>query len=237
MARPLDQANISTGNNLMTSIFITGIGFQLVYQALEKGWKTAGSVRSQKDYKRLAKELPGATILQFDVTDFSAIDKAATSFNEPIDILINNAGVIGPSRQSTTDMDFDGFAHTLLVNTLAPLKVSQAFLPNLRKGVNSRLVTISSAMGLMQQSKSDRIAYRTSKTAVNKIMQGLATDLREEKICVIAMHPGWVQSNMGGSNADVTVTDSAAGILDVVSSLTMADTCRFIDWNGEHKDW
>ncbi len=224
-----------------TSIFITGInrgiGFELARQALEKGWKTAGSVRNQEDFKRLTNKLPDATILQFDVTDFSAIDKAATLFNEPIDILINNAGVISPARQSTTNMDFDGFAHTLLVNTLAPLKISQAFLPNLRRGVNSRLVTISSAMGLMQQTKSDRIAYRASKTAVNKIMQALATDLREEKICVIAMHPGWVQSDMGGANADVTVADSAAGILDVVNSLTMVDTCQFINWNGTRSDW
>lgn len=225
----------------MTSIFITGIargiGFQLARQALDKGWEVAGSVRSREDREQLEKMLPGATVLQFDVTDFAAIDKAAAAFQKPIDILINNAGIITPSRQSTTDMDFEGFAQTLQVNTLAPLKVSQAFLPNLRKGSHSRLITISSAMGLMQNAKSDRIAYRASKSAVNKIMQALATDLEADNICVIAMHPGWVQSDMGGPAADISVETSAAGILKVAASLNMSDTCQFVNWDGTRMDW
>jgi NAD(P)-dependent dehydrogenase (short-subunit alcohol dehydrogenase family) len=225
----------------MTSILITGIargiGFELARQALDKGWEVAGSVRSSVDRERLQQLLPQATVLQFDVTDFAAIDKAAAAFQKPIDILINNAGIITPARQSTTDMDFEGFAQTLQVNTLAPLKVSQAFLPNLKKGSHSRLITISSGMGLMQHAKSDRIAYRASKSAVNKIMQALATDLEADKICVIAMHPGWVQSDMGGQGADISVAQSAAGILNVANSLDMSDTCQFINWDGKRMDW
>ena len=225
----------------MTSIFITGIargiGFQLARQALDKGWEVAGSARSREDRERLEQKLPGATVLQFDVTDFAAIDDAAAAFQAPIDILINNAGIITPARQSTTDMDFDGFAQTLQVNTLAPLKVSQAFLPHLRKGTNSKLITISSGMGLMQHAKSDRIAYRASKSAVNKIMQALATDLEADNICVIAMHPGWVQSDMGGPGADISVAESAAGILKVAISLEMSDTCQFINWDGTRMEW
>ncbi|MCB1456904.1 MAG: SDR family NAD(P)-dependent oxidoreductase, partial [Nitratireductor sp.] len=81
---------------------------------------------------------------------------------------------------------------TLAVNTLAPLVVAQAFLPNLRRSSNPRVVTISSRMGSMSHASSDRIAYRASKAAVNKVMQGLASDLRSEGIAVVSMHPGWV---------------------------------------------
>jgi NAD(P)-dependent dehydrogenase (short-subunit alcohol dehydrogenase family) len=225
----------------VTSIFITGIargiGYELARQALEKGWQVAGSVRTDDDRKRLQKLLPGVAILNFDVCNHEDIDKAAASFDQPIDILVNNAGVIGPDHQSTLDMDFDGFARTLAINTLAPLKVSQAFLSNLLRGKNPRLVTLSSKMGLMQYTASDRIAYRASKSATNKIVQALATDLKEEGVCVVAMHPGWVQSDMGGKSADISVVDSAAGILNVVGGLTLADTCQFIDWTGVRQQW
>lgn len=225
----------------MTSIFITGIGrgigFELARQALDKGWEVAGSVRSDQDRQRLAETLPAVSVLEFDVTDFDAVENAAATFSSPIDILINNAGIIGPARQSTADMDFDGFAKTLQINSLAPLKVSQAFLPHLKKGRQARLITISSRMGLMQHAQSDHIAYRASKSTVNKIMQALATDLEADNICVIAMHPGWVQSDMGGPGADISVGKSAAGILKVISGLDMSDTGQFINWDGQRMDW
>jgi NAD(P)-dependent dehydrogenase (short-subunit alcohol dehydrogenase family) len=225
----------------MTSIFITGIargiGHELARQSLVKGWQVAGSVRTDNDKQYVERELPGTTVLLFDVCDHEAIDKAAASFGRSVDILINNSGVIGPDRQSTLDMDFDGFALTLATNTIAPLKISQAFLPNMRRAGNSKLVTISSNMGRMPHTASDRIAYRASKSAVNKIVQGLATDLKEDGICVIAMHPGWVRSDMGGQSASISVEESAAGILNVVSGLTMADTCQFIDWDGTLQVW
>jgi NAD(P)-dependent dehydrogenase (short-subunit alcohol dehydrogenase family) len=225
----------------MASIFITGIargiGLALAMRALDKGWQVTGSVRSDADRERIKRAHPAITVLQFDVCDHEAIDTAASSFDHPIDILVNNAGVIGPDRQSTTDMDFGGFARTLAINTLAPLKITQAFMPNLRRGKNPKLATISSNMGRMPHTASDRIAYRASKSAVNKIMQGLATDLRKDGICVVAMHPGWVQSDMGGKAAAISIEESAAGILKVLSDLTMTDTCQFIDWDGTRQVW
>jgi NAD(P)-dependent dehydrogenase (short-subunit alcohol dehydrogenase family) len=90
----------------------------------------------------------------------------------PVDILINNAGVITPERQSPLDMDFTGFAHTLTVNSIAPLAVAQAVLPRLRASAAPKILTISSQMAWMGYRKGDRIAYRASKTALNKVMQG-----------------------------------------------------------------
>jgi NAD(P)-dependent dehydrogenase (short-subunit alcohol dehydrogenase family) len=225
----------------MTTILITGagrgIGYELARQSLDKGWKVIGSVRSVEAQRALAQKLPQMAVLNFDVTDHKALEKVANAFHSPIDVLVNNAGVIGDMPQATLDMDFDGFAKTLAINTLAPLKVTQVFLPLLKQGNNPRLVNISSKMGRMEFSASDRIAYRASKAALNKITQGLATDLKEEGVTCIAMHPGWVQSDMGGAAADITPAESAAGILAVIQSLSIDDTGKFIDWDGTSRSW
>ncbi len=225
----------------MTTILITGagrgIGYELARQSLDKGWKVIGSVRSVEAQRELAQKLPQMAVLNFDVTDHKALEKVANAFHSPIDVLVNNAGVIGDMPQATLDMDFDGFAKTLAINTLAPLKVTQVFLPLLKQGNNPRLVNISSKMGRMEFSASDRIAYRASKAALNKITQGLATDLKEEGVTCIAMHPGWVQSDMGGAAADITPAESAAGILAVIQSLSIDDTGKFIDWDGTSRSW
>jgi NAD(P)-dependent dehydrogenase (short-subunit alcohol dehydrogenase family) len=225
----------------MTTILITGagrgIGYELARQSLDKGWKVIGSVRRVEAQRELAQKLPQMAVLNFDVTDHKALEKVANAFHSPIDVLVNNAGVIGDMPQATLDMDFEGFAKTMAINTLAPLKVTQVFLPLLKEGNNPRLVNISSKMGRMEFSASDRIAYRASKAALNKITQGLATDLKEEGVTCIAMHPGWVQSDMGGAAADITPAESAAGILAVIQSLSIDDTGKFIDWDGTSRSW
>jgi len=227
----------------MTTILITGagrgIGYELARQSIDKGWNVIGSVRSVEAQRELAQKLPQMAVLNFDVTDHAAIEKVANAFHSPIDVLVNNAGIIGPATdaQTTLEMDFDGFAKTLETNVLSPLKIAQVFLPLLKQGNNPRLINISSKMGRMEFSASDRIAYRASKAALNKVTQALATDLKEEGISCISMHPGWVQSDMGGAQADISPEQSAKGILQVISSLTIGDTGKFIDWDGIARSW
>lgn len=225
----------------MTTILITGagrgIGFELARQSLAKGWRVFGSVRSEDAAARLTEALSDITPLIFDVADGAAVDKAAVSIDEPIDVLVNNAGVIGPSRQSTLDMDFHGFETTLAINTIAPLRVAQAFLPLVRKSKAGRIVTITSQMGRLSSTASDRIAYRASKAAVNKVFQGLASDLRREDISVLLVHPGWVQTDMGGQSASITPEDSASGILALIDRMDMSMSGHFIDWDGVERGW
>lgn len=225
----------------MTTILITGagrgIGFELARQSAQMGWNVLGSVRSVEAQKELAEKLPEMTVLNFDVTDHDAIEKVSSALHSPIDVLVNNAGIIGPDVQSTLDMDFEGFAKTMATNVFAPLKIAQVFLPLLKQGSNPRMVNISSKMGRMEFDASDRIAYRASKSALNKVTQGLATDLKSDGITCVAMHPGWVQTDMGSSAADVTPNASAAGILEVIQSLKIEDTGKFIDWDGTSRSW
>lgn len=224
----------------MTTILITGanrgIGLELAKAALQKGWTVYGSARSNDQAKATAALLgPGFRPLVFDVTDHEAVQSVANAFTDTIDILINNAGIIGPDRQSTLNMDFDGFAETLAVNTLAPLAVAQAFLPALRKAGNGRVLTISSQMAYMGYAKSDRIAYRASKAAVNKVMQGLATDLAGDGIAVASIDPGWVQTDMGGDGAELDAGEVGAGIIEIAARLEMKDSGNFFKWSGEER--
>lgn len=226
----------------MTNTLITGvnrgIGFELARQALDMSWRVIGSTRGDlAGLDAALREHANFVGLSFDVTDDRAVREAATGIDEPIDILINNAGIIGPARQSTLDMDFDGFAETLAINTLAPMRVVQAFLPHLKRSDRPRILTVSSRMGSMSHAKSDRIAYRASKAAVNKVMQGLATDLMQTGVAVVSLHPGWVRTDMGGSAADISPEQSAAGILRVAEQLGMDQTGQFLNWDGAALDW
>ena len=226
----------------MTTILITGagrgIGLALAKEALARGWRVFGSVRGEAEARELEQKF-GANFraLIFDVTDAAAVADAAAAFDEPIDILINNAGVIGPDRQSALDMDFDGLRLTLEVNTLAPLRVTQAFLPHLKRSKNPRVLTISSNMGSLSYASSDHLAYRISKAAVNKAMQGLASDLKPQGVALAVLHPGWVRTDMGGAGADISPQVSAKGMLDVAQGLTLANTGQFLNFDGKTRPW
>lgn len=224
----------------MPSCLITavnrGIGFEIARLALADGWTVYGSVRTPLLATQTSEKLgPGYIPLVFDVTDHGALAAAASDLDAELNLLINNAGVIGPARQMPLDMDFEGFEETLAVNTVAPLAVSQAFLKNLRKSGAGRILTVSSQMSFMGYRKPDTLAYRASKAAVNKVMQGLATALEPEGIPVALIDPGWVRTDMGGPHAENSPVDVAAGILKIGTELTPRETGKFLKWTGEER--
>ncbi|MCG7391721.1 SDR family oxidoreductase [Microvirga sp. ACRRW] len=224
----------------MSTYLITGIGRgigqELARALLMRGERVIGTLRdlgwASPEWKKFTAD-GRLKLIALDVRDEASIVEAASQLDEPIDVLINNAGLIGPKRQSTLDMDFEGFLEVLRVNTLGPLRITQAFLSHLRQSKAAKIVTISSRMGSLSHAKSDRIAYRASKAAVNKVMQGLATDLQPEGIIAISVHPGWVRTDMGGSDADISVEESAAGLIRLIDGLTLKETGGFFDWNGD----
>lgn len=170
-----------------------------------------------------------------DLADIGAIAAAFARLDGPVDVLVNNAGIIGPARQDPLDMDFPGFAETLTVNTLAPLAVAQAVLPRLRESGQGRVLTVSSQMSWMGYRKADHIAYRASKAAVNKVMQGLATALEPDRIPVVLVDPGWVRTDMGGAGAEEDPLAVAQGIIALAERLTLAETGRFFRFDGEQR--
>jgi NAD(P)-dependent dehydrogenase (short-subunit alcohol dehydrogenase family) len=227
----------------MTTFLITGanrgIGYAMVEALIRRGDRVIATVRDPFKLPELLRTAPREqmVVIGMDVRDERAVARAASSLGEPVDVLINNAGIMGPDRADTLDVDLAAFAEVLAVNTIAPLRVARAFLPQLKQSASPRIMTISSQMGALSGSSTGAVAYRTSKAAVNKAMQCLATDLKPQGVAVCVVHPGWVQTEMGGASADITPEESAAGLLGVVDRLTMAETGQFFRWNGTIHPW
>ena len=221
----------------MPTIVITGasrgIGLELAKVYAGAGARVIAGVRRPETFPT---SLGAAVAL--DVADAASVSGFAQALgDEPVDLLINNAGIIGPDRQSSLNMDFDGFLETLATNTLGPLRVTQALLPNLRRAEGARVAVISSQMGSLTSSSSDHAAYRTSKAAVNKVVQCLAADLRSQGIAVASVHPGWVRTEMGGAGADISPVESAQGIRTVLDRLNLGVTGRFWNYTGDELAW
>lgn len=230
----------------MSTILITGanrgIGLALTEAFAARGDTVIATVRDPGKVEDLAAVMARHPALvevhRLEVTDTASIAGLAGRLTgRPIDVLINNAGIMGPERQSTTDMDFDGWLETLKVNTLAPLAVTQALLPNLRLGQHPKILTISSGMGSMAFTTSDRVAYRSSKAAVNKVMQCLAADLKGDGIVVAVCHPGWVKTDMGGTRAEISPEMSATGITRIVDRMSLLHSPAFHGWDGSAIPW
>ncbi|MGL5137891.1 MAG: SDR family oxidoreductase [Beijerinckiaceae bacterium] len=219
-----------------------GIGFALAEALIARGDRVIAAVRDPFRLPDLLKRAPreSAAIISMDVSDARSIERAAASLAEPVDVLINNAGVTGPERQTVLDMDYDGFSRTIAVNVFGPLRVTRAFLPHLKQTSLPKVMTISSQMGSLGYAsahKSDRMAYRSSKTMLNKLMQGLATDLRPQGIAVLTVHPGWVRTDMGGGSADLSPETSARDLLTLLDALDLSSTGRFLNHDGATLPW
>ena len=229
----------------MAVVLITGanrgIGLALVKAYAGRRDKVIAAIRSTSDRSELDAFVATAPnwveVIEMDVADAAEIGRARRKLEaEPIDVLINNAGVGGPERQTATDMDFDGLIETLNVNTIAPLRVATAFLPNV-KAAKGKIITLSSQMGQVQSASTDSLAYRVSKAAVNKLMRGLAAELKPQGIPVLIVHPGWVKTDMGGEGAPLSSDESAAQLQKLIDRLDIASTGKFLAWNGKELAW
>ncbi len=218
-----------------------GIGLELARRLVIEGEQVTASLRADSRRVDLEAALAPvgdrARIIEFDTRDEAQIHLAAERVQEPIDVLMINAGAYGPQRQSTLDMDFPGALDLLSTNALGPLRVAQAFLPQVRRSARPRIIFMSSVLGSMALSGTYNVAYRASKAALNKIAQCLAEDLRAEGITVLSLHPGWVRTAMGGPNATLSVAESVDAIIPLVQGLSHADTRRYLDYRGVDIEW
>lgn len=228
----------------METVVVTGanrgIGLHLVKHFLAAGWQVVAACRNPAQATALqALTNPSLRILPLDVTDAASVAAlAGTLEGECIDVLVNNAGIMGPASQGVRNMDYEGFVQTLAVNSVAPLRVTAALLPHLKRSPRPRVIAISSQMGAFGLDMGPgHIAYSASKSAVSKVMQLTARELAPEGIIVCPVHPGWVQTDMGGPNAQLAPADSAAGLFRLIDGLQMQHSGRFWAWDGREHVW
>jgi len=213
-----------------------GIGLELARQYASDGWQVIGTAR-RPDAAEELRDL-GVQLMQLDVTDQDSVDRLREDLgNTSIDVLINNAGIL-PIAWSIADVDFDDFNRTLAVNTVGPVRVTQALLPNLRAGAGKKIINITSNLGSIAENRRGGFyGYRESKAALNMFTKSLAAELGPDAFTCIVMHPGWVQTDMGGPNAPVSVKDSVAGIRKVIDALSAQDNGSYWTHDGQHMPW
>ncbi len=218
-----------------------GIGLELARQLKARGDRVTAGVRDEVARAalaaRLAPQHAQVEAVTFDMRDFAAMTNAAAAVEAPIDVLFANAGAFGPQHQFTLDMDFGAALDLFSVNTLGPLRLTQALLPKLRGAANPRIALMSSELGSMSNVNPSTAIYSATKAALNKLAQCLAVELQPQGISVVTLHPGWVRTDMGGPNAPLNVTESVAGLIATVDGLTIEDSGNFLNYRGETLVW
>jgi NAD(P)-dependent dehydrogenase (short-subunit alcohol dehydrogenase family) len=176
-----------------------------------------------------------------DVADPGSVEALPrTMGGRPLDVLINNAGVTSDVK-SVEELTYEELERVFRINAVAPMVVTRAVLPGLRAGQQKKVINISSIMGSLTDaaSKPDAksYAYRASKSCLNMLTVCLANELRPAGFCCVAMHPGWVQTDMGGAGATLTAEASVRGMLAVIDGLSVAQTGWALDYRGERMAW
>ncbi|MEM1151283.1 MAG: SDR family oxidoreductase [Pseudomonadota bacterium] len=215
-----------------------GIGLALAQTFVSRGHDVIATARDPHSAADL--KATGASVYRLDVTDHAAIAVLAKELDgTPIDILINNAGVGGPeARTALGGLDYPAFRHVLEVNTLAPLAIAEAFTPHVAASELKIMAVISSQLGSIEISDGAwGLIYRTSKAAVNMAFRSAAVKLAEDGITTLTLHPGHVETDMGGQGAPVKPAESAKGLADVILGASPSKTLRFLDWQGETLPW
>jgi NAD(P)-dependent dehydrogenase (short-subunit alcohol dehydrogenase family) len=220
----------------MTTVLITGanrgIGLQLATLYARRGDRVIGAVRDPAKANALRALGALVTCLQLDVTDEASLAAAAkTVVGRPIDVLIANAGVMGPRGTAGDDNPAEAWAHVLATNVTGPFLTARAFLPNVI-AAKGKIGILSSRMGSSTAAAGNSYAYRASKAAASNIAANLATELKPQGVAVASFHPGWVQTDMGGAAADILATVSAAGLVARMDALSLATTGAFQNYDG-----
>lgn len=223
----------------MSKIVITGanrgIGLAMTRRFLEAGDAVLALCRSPDsaaDLKALAETSDGRlTIGQIDISDQASIAQAAAGVG-PVDVLINNAGILGGNEQALDTVDVDEWLNAFKVMAIGPFLVTRAFVPALAEA-KGKVVTISSQLAASTWPYGGLYGYASAKAAGNRVVQVLALDLKDQGISLISVHPGYVQTDMGGPTAEIPPSESADGIYKLVGKMTPENSGGFFKWNGE----
>lgn len=213
-----------------------GLGLELARQLCARGERVIATARRVKDAREL--QALDVRLETLDVADPQSVqvfaDRLAT---EPVDVLINNAGY-GVKDVALAGLDVESLAQFFQINSLGPLRVTLALLPNLRLGGRKTIVQMTSKMGSIADNTSGGCyGYRASKAALNALNKSLAIDLAGEGLTCVALHPGWVKTDMGGASAPQEIPESVAGMIGVIDGLDASRNGQFLDFEGNEVPW
>ncbi|TNF37915.1 MAG: SDR family oxidoreductase [Gammaproteobacteria bacterium] len=219
-----------------------GIGLELVRQYARDGWRVFACCRhpqSADKLNALAKSGSDIHVYALDVSDSRQIHALAQQLKgEPIDILMNNAGIYGPDEARFGNTDEAAWLECFRINTIAPMKMIEAFVEHVAASKRKLIATMSSKMGSMADNGSGgSYIYRSSKAAVNAVMVSAAIDLKPRQIKVAILHPGWVLTDMGGPQAEITVETCVNNLQHNLDKVTLSNSGSFFDIDGSVIPW
>ncbi|XP_044126438.1 C-factor-like [Bufo gargarizans] len=243
------QSVLVTGSN-------RGIGFEFVQQFLrsqrppEKIFATCrdpGSPQSQ-ELKNLSTKNPNVIVIQLDTTDPASVSTSVKEVEkhlngQQLDLLINNAGVL--THNNLESQNAEDMLRVYNINVVGPMLVTQAFYPLLKRAEGtgkSAVVHISALLGSLEDvphlfSHFPVISYRCSKAALNMLSRCQSEGYKQDSIISIAIHPGWVKTDMGGDQAPLTKEDSVSSMMKIISTLNEKQSGTFVDWEGKIIPW
>ena len=237
----------------MSRVFITGasrgLGLEFVRQYAAAGWDVVATCRNPDRaaaLQQLAAAQPRICVARLDVTDPDAVDALASRLRgTAIDVLINNAGDIGPRDPDRTrlreqlfgSINYGEWQRVLAINTLAPVKVAEAFLEHVLAGAGRRMIFMSSSTASNVEGTYPVFAYCSSKAALNKVVTMLAIALKPRGVICAAVCPGHVRTELGGDGATIEVDESISGLRRVIESLTPEHSGSFTRFDGTTVPW
>jgi NAD(P)-dependent dehydrogenase (short-subunit alcohol dehydrogenase family) len=227
----------------MPTLLVTGsnrgIGLELCRQYAAAGWNVLAGCRAPSaatELNRLRSET--LRVIELDKADPACIRRVAEDLrDQSIDLLLNNAGVIGIQSKSLGQLEPEGLIETLRVNTVGPLLLCQALLEPVASSHRRQMVAVTSGMGSIGDGGGGYYAYRCSKAALNMAMHTLARDLAPRGITVCVINPGWVKTDMGGSDAKLSTEQSVQAMKTRLDALGIEDSGKFLDYKGGEWPW
>ena len=221
----------------MATVVITGanrgIGLEMAKQYAADGWDVIGTAREPERAQELA-AIDRVTVMQLDAADDASVEKFVRELgDQPVDLFINNAGIYGPS-----EFDREAWLDLFNVNVIGPVRLATALKDNVARSADQKMVVISSQVGSIAENETgSMIYYRTSKAAVNQAWTCLAKQWQDDGLTLAMLHPGWVQTDMGGENADLTPQESVRGMRKVIDGLSHDRNGKFYDHDGREIPW
>lgn len=213
-----------------------GLGLEFARQLSRRGDRILATARDPDKAADLARLVH--QVIPLDTSDESSIDALSGHVkDQPIDVLINNAGVSSETKSIQTLRSAE-LQRAFLINSTGPMLVTRALLPNLRAGGRKLVFNISSQLAsIANNSGGSSYGYRASKAALNQLTVSLASELRPEGFTCVVAHPGWVRTDMGGPRATLAPEESIAALLALIDRLTPADSGKFFNYDGSTLPW
>jgi NAD(P)-dependent dehydrogenase (short-subunit alcohol dehydrogenase family) len=222
-----------------------GIGLELARQYAERGWNVIATARKPAeaaDLKAIAQQRPGLVIEELDVTNHAQIDALAAKYKDrPIDILINNAGISGGHENAKFgQMKYEAYYKVHEVNVVGPVKMAEAFLPNVAASSQKKIINITSGQGSIAKTWGCCYFYRSSKAALNMMMRNISLELKPKGITVGLISPGFVKTGFTpGLNLPMMITPqkSASSVIQVIDGYDLSKTGTFLEHDGSEWPW